>query len=68
MQFAVGLSLGGPLGEQLLELAGYKLNASQLAYKKILYSYRGHSIYECDEVLTALGLQSILPKQYREAL
>jgi hypothetical protein len=68
MQFAVGLSLGGPLGEQLLELAGYKLNNSQLAYKKILYSYRGHSIYECDEVLTALGLQSILPKQYREAL
>lgn len=65
MQICVGLELGGVLGEQLLELAGYKLNAQQVAYRKILYAFRGHSIYECDEVLTALGMPSILPKQYR---
>ena len=65
LQICIGLNLGGVLSEQLLELAGYKLTAQQLAYKKILYCYCGHSIYECDEVLTALGLPSILPKQYR---
>jgi hypothetical protein len=68
MQICIGLELGGVFGEQLLELAGYKLNNSpqQLAYKKLLYSYCGHSIYECDEVLRALGLPSILPKAYKE--
>lgn len=65
MLICVGLELGGVLGEQLLELAGFKLNAQQLAYKKLLYSYCGHSVYECDEVLSALGIPSILPKQYR---
>jgi len=65
MQFCVGLSLGGILSEQLLELAGYKLNAQQLAYKKILHSYCGHSIYECDEILVALGNPSIIPGQYK---
>jgi hypothetical protein len=67
MQIAIGLELGGLLGEQLVELAGYRLTAKEIGYKKVLYSYRGHSIYECDEVLTALGLDSIIPKQYRIA-
>jgi hypothetical protein len=67
MRICIGLELGGILGEQLLELAGYKLNAAEIAYKKLLYSYKGHDIWECDEVLCALGLQSILPKQYRTA-
>lgn len=68
MQICIGLELGGIYGEQLLEIAGYKLNNSpqQLAYKKLLHSYYGHSIYECDEVLRALGLASIVPKAYRE--
>jgi len=65
MQICVGFNLGGVLGEQLLELAGYKLTPQQLAYKKILHSFSEHSIFECDEVLTALGIPSILPKQYR---
>ncbi len=65
MQISVGLSLGGHLGEQLLELGGHRLTAAQFGYKKILYSYQGHDLYECDEVLNALGLPSILPKQYR---
>jgi len=67
MRICIGLELGGILGEQLLELAGYKLNAAEIAYKKLLYSYKGHDIYECDEVLCALGLPTILPKQYRAA-
>lgn len=67
MQIAVGLELGGALGEQLIELAGYKLTAKEFGYKKVLYSYKGHSIYECDEVLRGLGLDSIIPRQYREA-
>lgn len=66
MQIAVGLELGGALGEQLIELAGYKLTAKEFGYKKVLYSYNGHSIYECDEVLRGLGLDSIIPRQYRE--
>jgi len=65
MQFCVGLALGSVFGEQLLELAGYKLNSQQLAYKKILHSYCGHSIYECDAVLVALGSPSIIPGQYQ---
>jgi hypothetical protein len=65
VQICVGLGLGGVFGEQLLELAGYKLSTRQLAYKKVLCSCRGHSIYECDEILTALGMPSIIPKQYR---
>jgi hypothetical protein len=65
LQVCVGLGLGGVFGEQLLDLAGYKLSAQQLPYKKILCSYRGHSIYECDEILVALGMPSIIPKQYR---
>lgn len=65
MLICVGLDLGGVFGEQLLDLGGHKLTAERLAYKKILHSYAGHTIFECDEVLTALGLPPILPKQYR---
>jgi hypothetical protein len=65
MQIAIGLELGGLLGEQLIELAGYKLTNKEIGYKKVLYGFKGHSIFECDEVLTALGLESIIPKQYR---
>jgi hypothetical protein len=65
LQVCVGLGLGGVFGEQLLELAGYKLSAQQLPYKKVLCSYRGHSIYECDKILVSLGMPSIIPKQYR---
>jgi hypothetical protein len=65
LQICIGLGLGGVFGEQLLDLAGYKLSAQQLPYKKILCSYRGHSIYECDAILVRLGMPSIIPKQYR---
>jgi len=65
MQICVGLGLGGIYGEQLLGLAGYILNAERLGYKKVLYCFQGHSIYECDEVITGLGLPSILPAAYR---
>jgi hypothetical protein len=67
LQICVGLGLGGVFGEQLLDLAGYKLSAQQLPYKKVLCSYRGHSIYECDAILVGLGMPSIIPKQYRAA-
>ncbi len=67
IQICIGLELGGVLGEHLLSLAGYTLNNTpqQLAYKNILHAYRGHSIYECDEILKALGITSIIPKEYR---
>jgi hypothetical protein len=65
LQICVGLSLGGVLGEQLIELAGYKLNASQAGYKRILYYYQGHSIYECEALILALGLPPIVPVHYK---
>jgi len=66
MAICIGLDLGGALGEQLLERAGHKLNNSQLhvVYKKLLYSLRGRSIYECDEILEGLSLPPISKKDY----
>jgi hypothetical protein len=39
-----------------------------LAYKKLIHSYRGHSIYECNEVLEALGLSPLCAKAYKEMI
>ena len=65
MLVCIGLGLGGICSEQLVELAGYKLNAERLGYKKVLYSFHGHSVFECDEIITGLGLPSIIPASYR---
>ncbi len=64
----IGLELGPTYSEEILRLAGYTLNNTpqQLAYKKLIHSYRGHSIYECNEVLEALGLSPLCAKAYKE--
>jgi hypothetical protein len=61
MAICIGLELGIEQGEPLLEIAGYKLGKSHLhrAYRKILSSLKGHSIYECDEFLNTLDLPPI---------
>ena len=43
----IGLELSPTYSEEILRLAGYTLNNTpqQLAYKKLIHSYRGHSIY-----------------------
>lgn len=68
MAICIGLELSPPYSEELLKAAGFTLNNSpqQLAYKKLLHSYRGHSLYECNEVLGALGLSPICGKAYKE--
>jgi hypothetical protein len=58
MSICLGLDLGGQIGELLLERAGHKLNASlpHTVYRKLLYSLRGKTIYDYNEVLEALSL------------
>jgi len=66
----IGLELSPTYSEEILRLAGYTLNNTpqQLAYKKLIHSYRGHSIYECNEVLEALGLSPLCAKAYKEMI
>jgi hypothetical protein len=57
MSVCIGLELGMSYGESLLAKGGYLLSTSprKTAYKMLLYSYKGHSILECDELLEALN-------------
>lgn len=66
----IGLELSPTYSEEILRLAGYTLNNTpqQLAYKKLIHSYRGHSIYECNEVLEALRLSPLCAKAYKEMI
>lgn len=68
MAICIGLELSPTYCEELLKIAGFTLNHSrqQLAYRKILYSFRGHSICECNEVLAALDLPLICARAYKE--
>lgn len=70
MAICIGLELSPSYSEELLRLAGFTLSNSpqQLAYKKLLHSYRGHSIYECNEVLEALGLSPLCAKAYKDMI
>jgi len=66
MAICIGLDLDGKIGEELLEKAGHKLNYSQLhvIYRKFLYSLKGYSIYQCNEILEAYGFKSLSKKEY----
>lgn len=68
MAICIGLELGIEQGGPLLEIAGYKLGQSHLhrAYRKILSSFKGRSIYECDEFLEELGLQPICKRALKQ--
>src|SRR5690606_41414865 len=70
VEICIGLELIPTYSEEILRLAGYTLNNTpqQLAYKKLIHSYRGHSIYECNEVLEALGLSPLCAKAYKEMI
>jgi hypothetical protein len=65
MAICIGLGLGMGYGESLLAKGGYILSNSprQIAYKMLLYSYRGHGILECNELLEALNLPSLARKR-----
>ncbi len=58
MQICIGLDLGIAYGEALFEKAGHKLCGSELhlAYKQILATCQGLSVYECNEILASIGL------------
>lgn len=62
MCICIGLSLGINISNQLLNAAGYELNNTpqQVAYKAFLTSFVGHTLYECDEALKALGLSPLI--------
>jgi hypothetical protein len=60
-----GMNLDANYGEHLYELAGYKVTEQLRAIRMIVELCKGRSLYECDEILTALKFHSILPKQYR---
>jgi len=64
MAICIGLDLDGKLGEELLEKAGHKLNNSQLhvIYRKFLYSLKGRSIYQCNEILEAFGFKPLIKR------
>ena len=67
---AIGLELGGLLGEELVERAGHKLTDILLhqAYRKLLNVFKGQSIFECNEALLALNLKPIREKEYRHII
>ena len=60
MSICIGLDIWGYLGEELFKIAGFSINARMIVYIKILHLFRGHDIYECDEVLRMFGLPSII--------
>ena len=67
MSICIGLDLGGQVSERLLESAGHTLNAalpSHLVYKKFLHSFRGQSVYDCNEFLRALDLPALSKREY----
>ena len=68
MSICIGLSLSGSQAEKLLEKAGHKLNDSPLhiVYKNFLYSLRGRTIYEYNEILGGLGLPPLSKKHFVE--
>jgi len=70
MAICIGLDLNGKLGEELLEKAGHKLNNSQLhvIYRKFLYSLKGYSIYQCNEILEAFGFKPLVKKEYAKCV
>lgn len=62
MCICLGLELEIGISTQLLHAAGYELNNSpqHVAYKALLTSFVGHSLYECDEALKAMGLSPLV--------
>lgn len=62
MCICLGLALEYGISSQLLHAAGYELNNTpqQVAYKALLTSFVGHTLYECDEALKALGLSPLI--------
>ncbi len=61
MAICIGLKFTPAMCEELLKKAGFVLGNSpqHVAFKKLIYCFNGHSIYECNEVLEALGLAQI---------
>lgn len=68
MSVCIGLELGIVYGEELLEAAGFTLRnmPRDIAYRKLLTTFAGHSIYECNEILEALNLPVLNAKQYQQ--
>jgi len=64
MMICVGLDLGFAYGEVLFNKAGYRLGGTkaQHAYRKILLSFEGISIHECNEILEEIGLPKLNSK------
>ena len=65
MLICIGLDLGFDYGQSLFQKAGYTLSGSelQIAYRKILLSCRGLSIYQCNQILSSFGLP-VLSKSF----
>lgn len=61
MCICLGLALEYGISNQLLHAAGYELNNTpqQVAYKALLTSFVGHTLYECNEV-KAMGLSTLI--------
>jgi hypothetical protein len=69
MAICIGLQLSIKDSEDLLEKAGYRLSSSpqHLAYHKLLSTFIGHSLTDCNEVLEALDLSPITPKSQKSS-
>ena len=61
MCICIGLELGPDLGSDLLKAAGYILTNSKqhIAYRLLLSTCSGKSIYECNEILEKCGLKPL---------
>jgi hypothetical protein len=72
MALCVGLNLGVIHGEPLLKIAGYDLASSSeplyRVYRVLICTYHKHTIYECNEVLLALGLPPLKARAYYDML
>jgi hypothetical protein len=72
MAICVGLNLGVLHGEPLLKIAGFDLASSSdrlhRVYRVLICTFHKNSIYDCNEVLIALGLPPLKAKAYKEML
>jgi hypothetical protein len=66
MAICIGFELGVEYGQQLLEITGHKLGDIELhaAYRKLLVSFKGRSIIECNAFLD----ENHLPPLVKRAL
>ena len=72
MAICIGLDLGVIYGDPLLRSAGYVLSGTvspmHIAYYAMLTTFRGFTIFECNEILAALGVPLIQSKAYYDII